>query len=137
MLSVVYCELAIKAILEIIRKEFIINHSLKHSKHQIIIRMISSSILKKVSADLKLLNRFLQKHQDLITSKHEFSFHINEIYEQTIFINKNFDKLQQLNRNSYQDLEFEAFHFSKDRNREIEKEMLERNEERKLFKSER
>ena len=68
--------------------------------------MIASSILKKVSADLKLLNKFLKKYQDLIIEKHEFSFHINEIYEQVIFINKNFDKLKQLNRNSYQGLEF-------------------------------
>ena len=90
-----------------------ISHHIKHSKNEIIVRMISLKILKKISEDMKLLNLFLANYQGLITEKHEFSFHINEIYEQVLFIGKNLDKLKQISTQLQWDYEVEVYKFDK------------------------
>ena len=54
--------------------------------------MALQNIFHKVSFDLKIINKFLEKHLKLIRQKHEQSFRINAIYEKTLFINSNFSK---------------------------------------------
>ena len=69
--------------------------------------------------------------------EHEFSFHINEIYEKFIFCNKNYEKLKTLNKLLFAEFDFVEYQFDKEKNRRFEKEMLKRKEEKRQFKSER
>ena len=64
-------------ILEILRVEFVMDYCLRQSKHQLEVRMACSRILRRISHDIKLLNSFLKENINLITTKHELSFHIN------------------------------------------------------------
>ena len=42
--------------------------------------MALENIFQKVSFDLRVINKFLEKHLKLIKQKHEKSFRINAIY---------------------------------------------------------
>jgi hypothetical protein len=68
--------------------------------------MALENILQKVSFDLRILNKFIDKHLKLIRHKHELSFNINEIYEKTLFINSNFSKLNVIVKNLTKKIDF-------------------------------
>lgn len=68
--------------------------------------MILTSIFQKISFDIQIINRFLEKNLRNITKKHEMSFKINEIYEKTLFMNSNIGKFQFIVKNLEKKISF-------------------------------
>ncbi len=90
--------------------------------------MALENILQKVSFDLRVINKFIDKHLKLIRQKHEHSFKINEIYEKTLFINSNFPKLNVIVKNLTKKIDFEKYEVDKALNKSIQIDLYEREE---------
>jgi hypothetical protein len=75
--------------------------------------MALENIFQKVNFDLRVINKFLEKHLKLIKQKHEQSFRINAIYEKTLFINSNFNKFNVIVKNLTKKIDFEKYEVDK------------------------
>ena len=131
-----YCEMAEQSISLIIHMDFVITHSLKSSKHPIIIRSVVSSILRRVREDYGFLSQFLSENWKLVLRKHEFSFHVNHIYERSIFLAKQVDRVKAIARKMAFNTEFPTYRFDPQINKAIEMEMNRRHDEKRQFMSE-
>ena len=128
--------MAQESITLITQMDFVILHSLRNSKHPIIVSIVVSSILRKLREDFAFLKTFVSENWKLILRKHEFSFHVNHIYERSIFLGKQIERIKVIGRKMTFNTDFPIYNFDPEINKAIEMEMNRRVDEKKQFMSE-
>lgn len=132
---VAYCECADESISLVLQMDFLITHCLNSSKHQALFVLSASSVMNRVSQDLNFLTTFINENCGLITEKHEFSFRINHLYERSIFFTKQASRLKLLFKRLSMNNKVQFYQMDSETNKRIEREMVEREGERKKFLS--
>lgn len=132
-----YCELVVQKMSEFFKIEFIFHHALLHfPKHRLLLRLTTQAILQRFSEDLRILTTFVNNNYHFIlqvTVAHPLLFHINYLYERLLFINRSLAKLERCNKLSQANVFFPTFAVEKELNRQIELQMLGRQEEQRVF----
>jgi hypothetical protein len=121
-------------ITEFMKIEYIFMSALKDLKqHSLLLRLIARLMMDRFREDMTILTTFIKNNYSLIlqrTVKHPLVFHIHYLYERLIHINKNYDKLESINKLIQANLFFPTFEVNEELHAEIEKTMMTHQSER-------
>ena len=93
--------------------DFVVEYCLTSFKKTKLFKIASENILRRISEDLEMMTRFVDKWSHVILGESKNSFRMNKIYEQLIYVSKNVEKFEWIRRKVDIDVDFPKYKMDK------------------------